>query len=488
MVSLQDRARAELELRRRRRDTGDRPSPKLAHIPERWEDFAVLTRIRSGTQMIPFEPFEYQRKISDLIDRTRGVVIVKPRQHGLTELVASKFLHKACRFPTYFAAVFSKGQDDTANIARRVRLMAASAKIPLASNNVKDIAVEGGGRIVFRTASPDSGRGLESVWDILYDEAAFVNAIEQIYGASTPAQSLPEQQGKAHTILLSTPNAKQGLYYETLMSGNGDRSVEAICHQMREGEIEPYQEWIDEQNWGKAIIHWMAHPVHSKNPNYLHDVKEAQKITEAQLQREYNLSFDDSTGGNLFNVSAIHACATGQWKQPEPGKTYLVGIDPNFGGDDRFVCQVWSIGDVCELVAEYAESQRSVDSSITQSLKMIDSYKPRIVAVEGNSGGRVVLEQLSKLRRSVRFEQVITTRTSKIANTDRIAIAVEQGTVRYPKDWAGISEMVNFSLREREAIAGNDDRVMAWAVGFALLDEVLGRAQGSITQTQSAIW
>src|SRR5512146_2410389 len=108
--------------------------PHLRHIPKRWEEFAPLTSIRSGTQMIPFNPYPYQVSISDLIDANRGVVITKTRQTGMTEFVANKFLHKACLYPTYFAAVFSKGQDDTANIARRVRLMAASARIPLSSN------------------------------------------------------------------------------------------------------------------------------------------------------------------------------------------------------------------------------------------------------------------------------------------------------------------------------------------------------------------
>lgn len=305
-----DRATANLPLVRLQRQRQERQQLEVAskqkreasldRIPERWEDFARLTKIRSGTQMISFEPYSFQTSISDLIEQTRGVVIVKPRQHGLTEFIANKFLHYACRFPTYFAAVFSKGQDDTANIARRVRLMAASAGIPLANDSLKDISVQGGGRIVFRTASPNSGRSLESVWHILYDECAFVPGIEQIYGASTPAQSMPEEQGYAKTILLSTPNQRSGLYYETFVSNNEDRDALDMCRQMREERIAPYQEWIDENNWGKAIIHWRAHPIHGKNDNYLQDVRDKQRILESQVQREFNISFDDPVSGDLL--------------------------------------------------------------------------------------------------------------------------------------------------------------------------------------------
>lgn len=483
-VDLATRARAELELRRRR--SLQAVPQHLAHIPKDWPSFARLTRIRSGTTMVPFDPYFFQANISTLIDRCRGVVIVKPRQHGLTEMVASKFLHKACLYPTYFAAVFSKGQDDTANIARRVRLMAASAGIPLSSNNVKDIAVEGGGRIVFRTASQNSGRGLESIWDILFDECAFVSGFEELFGASTPAQSVPEQQGQAHTILLSTPNAKTGLYYETFTENNGDVDALDICRQMREELIEPYQEWVDEQGWGKAIIHWRAHPLHGQNDNYLIEVREKQRITEAQTQREFNISFDDSTGGALFNAQAVDGQSIGAWAEPAAGHRYVMGVDPNFGGDDRFVAQVWDITDGCpSLVAEYAEGQRSVELSTVAVLDYCDRYKPQIVAVEGNSGGKVVLENLSKRRPFTRFENINTSRVSKVTNTDRIAIAVERGEVIYPADWEGIREMKAFSLREREAETGHDDRVMAMAMAFAVMDSIV---EGSISLGAPAMW
>ena len=484
VADLATRARAELELRRRR--SLQTMPQHLAHIPKDWPSFARLTRIRSGTTMVPFDPYFFQANISALIDRCRGVVIVKPRQHGLTEMVASKFLHKACLHPTYFAAVFSKGQDDTANIARRVRLMAASAGIPLSSNNVKDIAVEGGGRIVFRTASQNSGRGLESIWDILFDECAFVSGFEELFGASTPAQSVPEQQGQAHTILLSTPNAKTGLYYETFTENNGDVDALDICRQMREELIEPYQEWVDEQGWGKAVIHWRAHPLHGKNDNYLIEVREKQRITEAQTQREFNISFDDSTGGTLFNTAAVDAQAVGAWAGPVAGHRYVMGVDPNFGGDDRFVAQVWNITHgVPSLVAEYAEGQRSVELSMVAVMDYCDRYKPLLVAVEGNSGGKVVLENLSKQRPFTRFENINTSRVSKVTNTDRIAIAVERGEAIYPADWEGIREMKAFSLREREAETGHDDRVMAMAMAFAVMDCIV---EGRISLGPPAMW
>jgi hypothetical protein len=287
--------------------------------------------------------------------------------------------------------------------------------------------------------------------------------------------------------LLSTPNAKQGLYYETLVENNGDRSLLDICRQMREQHIEPYQEWVDAQGWGKAIIHWRAHPIHGLNDRYLEEVKQKQKITDAQVQREYNLSFDDSTGGVLFSVEAVDRQAIGGWSGPIAGHKYIIGVDPNFGGSDRFVSQVWDItSGVCSLVAEYAEAQRSVELSNYEVLKQCQQYRPVMVGVEGNSGGKVVLENLSKRDPYTRFVGIQTTRVSKVTNTDRIAIAIEQGEAIYPPGWEGIREFKSFSLREREAVTGHDDRVMAMAVAFAVLGEAI--IPSNISDGGAAIW
>jgi phage FluMu gp28-like protein len=180
-------------------------------IPEEFEDFAKGVFIRSGLEMVPFIPYDYQLTLDKLIDTHRGVVITKTRQMGLTEYIACKFLHKAARFRGYLALVFSKNQKDTRNIARRIRMMANThPKIRLAGSSLEDLSLIDGGRIVFLTSTPNAGRGFESVSDILYDECAFVDSIEEIYGAASPSQRM--LGSAARTILLSTPDSQSGFY------------------------------------------------------------------------------------------------------------------------------------------------------------------------------------------------------------------------------------------------------------------------------------
>jgi hypothetical protein len=66
----------------------------------------------------------------------------------------------------------------------------------------------------------------------------------------------------------------------------------------------------------------------------------------------------------------------------------------------------------------------------------------------------------------------MTTRATKVQNTDRIAISIEQGDYVYPPDWSGIGELRRFTLKTREASEGHDDMVMAMAAAGAWIESV----------------
>ena len=80
----------------------------------------------------------------------------------------------------------------TSNIAKRLRrtIDGLSDYIELKTNSVLDIELKSGRRILFRNSSPNGVRGLESVSAILYDEASFVEGIDEIYTASVPATTI----------------------------------------------------------------------------------------------------------------------------------------------------------------------------------------------------------------------------------------------------------------------------------------------------------
>jgi phage terminase large subunit-like protein len=157
-------------------------------------------------------------------------------------------------------------------------------------------------------------------------------------------------------------------------------------------------------------------------------------------------------------------------------------VDPNFGGSDNFVALIIDITDpIASIVAEYAEADKSDEYSEDKSIALFDNYNVLAVAVESNSGGKIVLENFCRKRPAMKFLLTLTSHTSKRPNTDRIAFAVEQGILIYPTNWEGKKEMRSFSAQHREAVSGEkDDRIMALAAGFAHIDEVRKMKSASV--------
>lgn len=452
------------------------------NVPERFDEFASLCRIRSGKNVIPFKLYDYQVQLGELIDNYRGVIVFKTRQLGITETVACKFLHKAILNPAYVAGMLSMGQEESSNVARRIRKMpAAIPGFQFATNNLKDLEIKNGGRVVFRPSTDNAIRSLESVSDLMFDESAFVPNAEEIYSSAVPTQEMVGDS--ARTVIVSTMSndGKLSWFWQMFNSNNGNIDAERMCHLVKDNEIDPFQFWVDETGWAKVIIHWKSHPVYVSIPGYLEKIKSEKKLSEDKVQREYNLGIPVS-GASLFNVQLINQYAKGMWKRYEKGHHYLIGIDPNFGGNDYFTALVWDVTQKpYELIYQYRNNEHGVTYHQDQILTIIDHFNPIAVAIEANSGGVIILENLIKVRPQIRFEGIKTTSVSKIVNTDRLAISLEQGDVIYPPHWHGMGEMELFLSKDRRAATGHDDCIMAWASAWTLIDEVEAKRTATIS-------
>lgn len=212
-----------------------------------------------------------------------------------------------------------------------------------------------------------------------------------------------------------------------------------------------------------------------KDPDYLANLEAQDPVERARLlDGNWRVKRSESL---LFNKQAIVASSSGLWLSPQPNKRYLIGVDPNFGGDKHFVCQVWDIKQrPYRLVHQYREREQVIVSSIEKVAAIARKYPPYLLAVEINTGGKIVAERLMEKLPGVKICPVLTSEGSKKINTDRIAIALEEGLIQYPADWSGIEEMRAFSKTRRRAITGYDDSILAWAVAFAYLEEALAIA------------
>lgn len=443
-------------------------------VPADFAEFAQSCRIRSGKSLVPFKLFDYQRELARLSESHRGLIVYKTRQTGITETIACKFLHGACLNPAYAAVVLSLGQEESYNVSDRIKLMPQLGGFQWGVESKKQLQPLHGGKIFFRPSTDNAGRSLESVSDILFDEAAFLPNINELYSAATPSQDMVGADARTWIVSTMSEAGRLSWFWQLFDSDNGAVDADRMVARVREGWGDGFEHWIDDAGWVKAIVHWRAHPIYSAIPDYLNKTRREKKLTEEKLQREYNLALP-AAGGSLFDEVAIAAAAIGQWQSPRPGRYYLAGIDPNFGGADNYNALIWDITTrPYALVAQYRNNTHSPTRHHAEVSTLLDTYKPILTAIETNAGGLIVLENLSTTSPQLRFEGVKTSATTKIPNTDRIAFALESGDVVYPSDWEGIEEMRRFLSATRTAQVGHtDDGVMAWAAAWAWLEVAL---------------
>ncbi len=442
-------------------------------IPPEWADFARLCLIRSGSRIIPFEPYNYQIALSNALDRHGYVLVAKTRQLGITETIACKFLHWAALDRGFVGVILSKSQADASNIAKRVRRMIVGMpdRIRLKTENLTDIELEDGGRLIFRPSNPNSTRGLESVGAVFIDECAFIDKIEDIYTAVVPTLEMSENPKIA---LVSTPNGASGFFWERLNAGNQNRDFTEICQRVKSGELEPYQEWVDENGWVKSIVHWRGHPVYSARENYLENIAKQKQLSLLAVKQEYDLAFAESQT-NVFSPELVRDALVQGLEEVKASRfeSYYVGIDPSFGGEDYCVAIVLKRTSNTSFVVVdlYRENRHSIHRNMNQITELISKYEPECIGVEVNSGGRIYSEKLSEVFYYLKVEEINTTESLKRLAIDRIILSLEQRKLKFPSSSPLKEELLVYRRdgKKMSAPSGkHDDCVMALAMALTV--------------------
>jgi phage terminase large subunit-like protein len=457
----------------------------LKPVPNAWEDFVNLCTIRSGGSMVKFDPYYYQKVISKLMDEFNNIVCVKSRQLGLTQIILSKFLHRASLNPAYSGMAFMRNGDDASAISRRARQMLAGLNdyvIP-DSDNVGYLKLKALGEIYFKNSSREGSRSYDSVLDFLFDEAAFSDNIQQIYAASSPSGALAGD--KTTKMIISTPSAKSGWYWEKLNENNDGVDIEQLCIDVADGKVYkdiPGLYWfIDKANTVKLIVHWKAHPVYSQIENYLEYRMQQDGTDWETVLREYDLRFIDSTV-SVFSAELIRKNAIGILENKiDKDANYYCGLDTSTFGDDYTVFIILKFQDgKYSLVNLYRKRQQTSEYHIYQISELINQYKPKCVGVEVTGGvGQIYLEQLSKQHKDIKFEAIRTTGDSKPVMITSLLLVLEKEILSYPVNSPLVDELLSFRRKGKklEASSGkHDDAIMALC--FAL----------SVAQKDNANW
>jgi hypothetical protein len=450
-----------------------KPSSTLPGVTS-WPEFARKTWIRTSGTVARFDPYTFQIDLVQAINAAPNTVVNKSRQMGVSETVASYLLCRALTERGFAAVVFSKTQQDASELGRRVRAMANSIEgesFKYLTDSTTQIAFEGRGTLYFLPASPRAARGIPSGSVLWLDEAAFLDGAAEIYRGAMPVLSMLGDAAKV--IITSTPDTEVdffGSLWHQGIPGNWYDSVKT-------GDIDGLNTELAliQDDWNRIAIHYSQHPVYSKDPEWADKTRESRRMTRSAWSSEYELAFG-STDTQIYPSDLIRRASRGSWREcGSVGRTYVIGIDPNAGGNDYFTAIVLDITHTpYEVVGMYRENGKSTDYSLRHVKNLIEDYLPERVIVEKQAMGAVIAEVLQHVLPDYAIETFNTSRPSKTVATDRILYMLERDELVFPDGIIG-GELRAFQHKEsgaREAAPGShDDTVLALAFACSLIPE-----------------
>ena len=342
---------------------------------------------------VPFQLFPRQQDLCVTLGNANNVVTTKPRQAGITTTtgafiacemcladkespltmlcigntldLAQQMLTKVRDFVLQFP-LWMWG-DEYMDIGENPLEPPKNRNIIFKTCNSKEIVFKNGCKVVARSSGPDASRGVGGVSFLCFDEASFIENGKDVY-----ASALPTVSTGGHIIMISTPNGKDQLYYETCRKAklkgtkdwNNFELVEMKWYQdprynkflewtkkdEETGEIIVKQEdYLDKQgnvkydndHWEKMVDDgWLP-----RSPWYIKMCQQFNNDSQ-KIAQELDVSFLGSAS-NVVEPEFIQMQAdlnqreplyvdplvedTWIWKEPIPGHRYLMSIDCSRG-------------------------------------------------------------------------------------------------------------------------------------------------------------
>lgn len=307
---------------------------------------------------VPFKLFPRQQDLCRSLGNANNVVTTKPRQAGITttsgafiacEMIlaeketpqtvlaigntlelAQQMLYKIRDFLMQFP-LWMWG-DDFLDSGEDITKPPRSRNLIFNVCNGKEVKLKNGCKIVARSSGPDASRGVGGVTWLIFDEAAFIENGKDVY-----ASALPTVSTGGHIIMISTPNGKDQLYYET-------------C---RKAKLKGSNSW---NNFELVEMKWYQDPRYNKFLEWYRKNEETGEIDvepETYLDKEGNIEY-----------------APEKWAQREkdgwkPRSNWYVRMCQQFNNDEQKIAQeldVSFLGSASNVVApEFIEMQERLN-------------------------------------------------------------------------------------------------------------------------------
>jgi len=345
------------------------------------EHYVMIQHPTKGA--VPFELYPYQKNMIQLYQGNRNVIVLSARQTGKSTTSAAYLLWYAIFNFDKTILIASNKNSNAMEMIARIRYAYENLPhwikpgIQEDGWNKHSIGFDNDSRIVSTATSEDSGRGM-SISLLFLDEFAFVApAVQDEFWTSIK----PTLSTGGSCIMTSTPNGDMNIFAQIWRGA-----------QVESNSFKPLQVFWDEPPGRDEEF--------KKN--------EIGDIGEQRWNQEYECQFLSSDAlliDSLWLANAtpiIEACKPTNvikdvvfWKDPEPGKTYLVGVDPSTGsGEDFSVITVYEFP-ALEQVAEYRSNTMSTNDlyGILKNILIYLEKKETTVyfSIENNGVGEGVI-------------------------------------------------------------------------------------------------
>ena len=281
---------------------------------------------------VPFQLFPRQQDLCRALGDANNVVTTKPRQAGITTTTGAFIACEMCladkESPLTMLCI-----GNTLDLAQQMLFKVRDfiMQFPLwmwgdefmdlgfdpmgpppnknvifSRCNSKELYLKNGCKVVARSSGPDASRGVGGVTFLVFDEAAFIENGKDVY-----ASALPTVSTGGHIIMISTPNGKDMLYYET-------------C---RQAKLKGTKDW---NNFELVEMKWYQDPRYNK---FLEWTKKDEETGEILIQKE---EYIDKEGNIPFDNDHWNKMVDDGWLPRSP---WYVKMCQQFNNDSQKIAQ-----------------------------------------------------------------------------------------------------------------------------------------------------
>ena len=450
---------------------------------------------------VNFNLYDFQEKSLESFMKHDYNIVLKARQLGLSTLTAGYALWMMTFQQDKNILVIATKQETAKNLVTKVRVMHANLpgwlKQPCVEDNKLSLRYKNGSQIKAVASSEESGRS-EALSLLIIDEAAFIDKIDTIWGAS---QQTLATGGRA--LVISTPNGVGNFFHKTWIGAEDGTNDFNFIKLHWSVHPERGQEWRDEQDklLGPSLAAQECDCDFITSGRGVIDGLLLENLKESSVREPMEKRGIDS---NYWI-----------WQPPNYTKNYVVSADVSRGdGTDYSAFHIIDVESL-EQVAEY-KGKISTQDFGNMLVNVASEYNNALLVVENNNIGWAAIQQvidreypnLFYTSKDLQYVDVQHQITNKYRSQERNMVPGFSTTSKTrPLIVAKLEEMFReesvvvhsqrlidelfvfiYNGNRAEAMTGyNDDLVMSFAIALWVRDTALRLRSEGIELSKKAI-